>query len=161
MPSISLGDARDRSPTPWAGSRKSPTPSLTRWFASGAIGLTADSRPGTWVLDLDNDHPGDVSNRSLAPIALLASAMAGDGALGQALSAVTLDPLTVVDDDEYFGRVGGQTNLRRDIAEPLAAFYGASLPAAPVTGGQPGRRSVRGAAHRACAARVSRDDRQT
>jgi cytosine/adenosine deaminase-related metal-dependent hydrolase/C-terminal processing protease CtpA/Prc len=107
-------------------------------FASGAIGLTADSRPGTWVLDLDNDHPGDASSRALAPMALLASAMAGDGALGQVLSAVTLDPLTVVDDDEYFGRVGGQTNLRRDIAEPLAAFYGASLPDPPgPAGAQP------------------------
>jgi cytosine/adenosine deaminase-related metal-dependent hydrolase/C-terminal processing protease CtpA/Prc len=93
--------------------------------AMGSFGITADDRPGTWVLDLDNEG---FDNRSLAPDSFADRLTAGVQPLDQTLESITLDPLTVVTDDRFFHRLVNQANLPEYVKEGLPRVYGTTAP---------------------------------
>lgn len=107
--------------------------------AQGTVGLDAAGQPFT-VLDLDQEGtPGLPSHLNLLAgdstfeehLILLAGKIAYADLLQDV--HITLDPLTVPDDAEFFQRIADQTNLEGYYKQGLAAAYGAVLP--PPQGG--------------------------
>ncbi len=93
--------------------------------AVGSLGIVAQDRPGSWVLDLDNEG---FDNRSLAPDSFADRLGAGAESLDQTLESVKLDPLAVVADERFFHRIVNQANLPEYVKQGLPRYYGTSAP---------------------------------
>lgn len=95
--------------------------------ARSAFGIAAEGQAGRWVLDLDNEG---FDNRALAPDSFADRLTAGAGdLLDQTLGAIRLDPLSVVQDSDFFQLISNQANLPRELVDELPRFYGRIAPA--------------------------------
>ncbi|MGA9598420.1 MAG: amidohydrolase family protein, partial [Acidimicrobiia bacterium] len=95
--------------------------------ARTAFGITAAGQPGRWVLDLDNEGSDHLA---LAPDSFAERLIAGESdVLDQTLGGIRLDPLSIVQDGEFFQRISNQTNLPPLLVEELPKYYGRTAPA--------------------------------
>ncbi len=107
--------------------------------AASLLGVADPAGPARWTLELDDEPREREAQRPLAPLAAEANDLAA-APLGQVLTSIALDPLTVADDAGYFRRIAGQPNLRRrdardapgaqleEIAAAMYELYGVTPP---------------------------------
>jgi 5-methylthioadenosine/S-adenosylhomocysteine deaminase len=107
-------------------------PALAKRLEQAAVGPQAipgaAPAPLTWSLALDElEHTGMALRPRLArdgrATGPTLAASAASKPLSEILEPVELDPLTVVDDDEYLKRLAAQPNLPKGIADGLKACY--------------------------------------
>lgn len=111
----------------------------------GVLGGTADDPTiRRWVLALDNEPEGSSlalggTERPLAPwenargqqTPFGGDALAVNAAAAANLVSMELDPLSVVEDGDYFERLGRQITLPAGLAAAIARLHGAPAPSAP------------------------------
>jgi 5-methylthioadenosine/S-adenosylhomocysteine deaminase len=110
---LTLGNARDR----LAGALAN-LPELARAAASDK------PEAGVWRLLLDEDEAGQVTRPQLpyGPRKRL-TGLTGRPAGVPRLRSMTLDPLTVVDDPDFFSRLARAANLPAAVKDGLPGFY--------------------------------------
>ena len=110
-------------------------------LAAAVLGATVDASPRQadgrtyWFLDLDHEEqPGEAHRPHLTYEGMATGAFTQTAAgppLSELLEPVSLDPLTVADEDGYFERLASQPNLPDYIKMGLAPLYGAEAPEVP------------------------------
>lgn len=125
---LSLSEARDRL---LDGMRR--LPELARRMDDGSItgallGATSTTEPGSWFLELDHEPMPGFSARPHLPFDGAATGIYPEVVLGAPLADIlepmNLDPLTVVDDGEYWSRLANSPNLPEYLLTELPPLYG-------------------------------------
>ena len=125
---LSLGEARDRL---LDGMRR--LPELARRMDDGSLtgallGATSTTEPGSWFLELDHEPMPGFSARPHLPFDGAATGIYPEVVLGAPLADILepmeLDPLTVVDDGEYWARLADSPNLPEYLLAELPPLYG-------------------------------------
>lgn len=128
---LSLSDARDRLAE---GMRRLPelAAQMDDPEALAMLGTASATEPGSWFLELDHEHALGFSPRPQLPFEgaatgvfpLFPDLLLGAEPLSQVVVPLELDPLTVVDNGEFFDGLAAAPNLPEFVVRELPPLYG-------------------------------------
>jgi Amidohydrolase family/Peptidase family S41 len=128
---LSLSDARDHLAD---GMRRLPelAAQMDDPEAMAMLGTASATEPGSWFLELDHEPALGFSPRPQLPFEgaatgvfpLFPDLLLAAESLSQVVVPLDLDPLTVVDDGEFFDRLAAAPNLPEFVVRELPPLYG-------------------------------------
>ena len=128
---LSLSDAREQLAD---GMRRLPelAAQMDDPGAMAMLGTASATEPGSWFLELDHEPALGFSPRPQLPFEgtatglfpLFPDLLLGAEPLSQVVAPLELDPLTVVDDGEFFDRLAAAPNLPEFVVRELPPLYG-------------------------------------
>lgn len=125
---LSFADARDR-----LADGMATLPDLARRLeepdmGAALFGTTSATEPGSWFLELDHEPIPGFSDEPHLPLHGAVTGAFPELYLGAPLSevveAVDLDPVTVADDGDFFGRLAASPNVPEWLLSELPPLYG-------------------------------------